>query len=137
MRKLVYTFIIINLMISTALANVTVYRCLDGGDLCLTKTCCVDVQELNSCCSDHAVKVIANDECCDELDLVHDIVFASSANKESKTLTVSDDLYKFINETILTKSLVFSDIIRGPPAQALISYQTKTPLYIQICSFLC
>jgi len=124
-------------MISTALANVTVYRCLEGGDLCLTKTCCLEIQESISCCSEQCSTMIVNDECCDEIEIVHDTVFSCSGVKEPIAIYFSTCLDDFVDESLLSKNLIFSNIIRGPPVQEGGLIKTTPPIYIQHCSFLC
>ena len=137
MRKFIHTLIIFSLMISSALANVTVYRCLEGGDLCLTKTCCLELEAVSTCCSDHASKIIVNDECCDEVEIVQDTISPYFSTKEIKTADFSNDLEKFITDSLTAKTLVFTDTIRGPPISDTANHQYRSPLYIQHCSYLC
>ena len=137
MRKTLNIFVLGCLLLSTALANVTLFKCIDGGDLCFTKSCCEEVTKSSPCCSEHPVEAIMEDTCCDEVAIVIDKVIIDYTKTKIKSVSKSFDFDLYTYSSPLKKSLVNNDIIRGPPAGSSRPFLSTVPVHIKNCSFLC
>ena len=138
MTKTFNIFIIGVLLISSALANTTVYQCVQDGDLCITNNCCEKFKEIDSCCaSDNEEKIAPQSVCCNEVQLVQNFIFNDTIQSKIPAVNLDSPHPDILDYSIEPINLALSMIIRGPPhAQADVK-PANAPLFIKNCSFLC
>ncbi len=137
MLKLFNIFIISSILVASALVNVTLYKCVHDGNLCVTKSCCPAEEAVESCCSEKNNPIISSDQCCEEVTIVQDTIFNDVNLNKAKNPDNSQMFTDFISQSLVQKDGIFQDEICGPPLQTEISSTTEAPTYILNCSFLC
>lgn len=137
MQKLFNIFIVSSILLASALANVTVYKCVHDGELCVTKSCCPEDKAGNSCCDEKGYSCFSDDECCKEVTIVQDTIFNDVNLNKAKIPDSSNTFTDFISGILIEKDKIFRNAVRGPPQERELSSNIETPEYILYCSFLC
>lgn len=131
-------FIIGVLLISSALANITVYQCVHDGELCMTKTCCEVIEKESECCSDDDCDELSyQNVCCDEVQISHSFVFNDNLSSKNLLIKSTTDYPGILELSLESKSVILTQIIRGPPRPSEIVHPPKQSIFITNCSFLC
>ena len=137
MTKLFNIFIVASILVASALVNVTLYKCVHDGDLCVTKSCCPSEKVGESCCQDKDTSEINGDQCCEEFKIIQETVFNDVNLTKAKSPENFKFFAEFITKSLLKKDLIFQDEARGPPLDINSFSSADSPTYISNCSFLC
>lgn len=138
MTKAANIFIIATLLITSALANITVYKCVHDGELCMTKTCCEVIDKTKSCCSEDDCKEPAfKNVCCDEVQIVQSFIFTDNGQKTAPAVNLDTYYPDIVDLSCESAKVSLNDIIRGPPLPVSEIKPPAPSLFIKNCSFLC